>query len=279
MRLRTASSRAEASNESRSPGRTRGSPLHAEELLKLGQVDEAMAALQASIRSAPADARLRVFIFQLLSIQGQWERALTQLNVAAEIDPANLLMAEVCRPAIQCEVFRAQVFDGKRAPLVLGEPEEWVGWMVEACRLTAEGRHAPAADLRSRALEAAPATAGRIDDVEFDWIADADARMGPILEAIIDGRYYWVPFSRIAAATFEEPRDLRDAVWAPAMLTLSNGGRKVALIPARYPNSESDADPAVRLGRKTDWREVAEGTSLGLGQRLLATDLGDHPLL
>jgi len=238
-----------------------------------------MAALQTAIRAAPADAKLRVFLFQLLSIQGQWDRALTQLNVAAEIDPANLLMAQVCRPAIQCEAFRAQVFAGKRAPLVLGEPEEWVGLMIEACRLTAEGKHKAAADLRARALDAAPATPGRIDDAPFEWIADADPRTGPMLEAIIDGRYYWVPFSRIAALAIEEPRDLRDAVWTPAMVTLTNAGQKVALIPARYPGSETDPDPAIRLGRKTDWRDAGDGTSLGLGQRLLATDAGDYPLL
>lgn len=253
--------------------------MQAQELLKQGQVDEALAALQAEVRAKPADARLRVFLFQLLSVQGQWERALTQLNVAAEMDPGNLLMAQVCRPALQCEAFRAAVFAGKHAPLILGEPEEWVGWMIEACRLNAQGNHAAASDLRARALDAAPATPGRIGADEFAWIADADPRLGPMLEVIIDGRYYWVPFHRIAGVAVEEPRDLRDAVWTPAIITLTNGGQKVALIPARYPGSETDPDPAVRLGRKTDWREVAEGTSFGLGQRLFATDAGDYPLL
>jgi len=35
----------------------------------------------------------------------------------------------------------------------------------------------------------------------------------------------------------------------------------------------------VRLARKTEWKELAEETYIGLGQRLLVTDEGEHPLL
>ncbi|GAI96313.1 unnamed protein product, partial [marine sediment metagenome] len=80
--------------------------MQAEELLQAGQLTEALAVLEDQIRSDPANAKLRVFLFQLLSVQGDWERALTQLNVAAEIDPINLLMAQVCRAALNCEALR-----------------------------------------------------------------------------------------------------------------------------------------------------------------------------
>ena len=36
-------------------------------------------------------------------------------------------------------------------------------------------------------------------------------------------------------------------------------------------------DDLIRLGRKTEWREVAEGVFLGSGQRMLATDQGEWP--
>jgi protein involved in temperature-dependent protein secretion len=45
----------------------------AEQYLKAGNLSEALAQLQA-------DIKLRTFLFQLLSVLGQWERALTQLN-------------------------------------------------------------------------------------------------------------------------------------------------------------------------------------------------------
>ena len=39
------------------------------------------------------------------------------------------------------------------------------------------------------------------------------------------------------------------------------------------------ADSALRLARKTDWPESAGGFGIGLGQRILATDADEYPLL
>jgi len=249
------------------------------ELLKQGRIEEALGSLQEQVRANPADVKLRVFLFQLLAVMGDWERAMTQLNVAAEMDPDTLLMAQVCRPALNCEALRTDIFAGRRAPLVFGEPEEWVGWMIQANQHVARGEYTAAQELRDRAFEAAPAVAGSIDGTPFEWIADADTRLGPVLEAIIEGRYYWVPFSNIATVVFEEPGDLRDVVWTPALFTWTNGGNAVAFVPSRYVGSESSDDPAIRLSRKTEWLEREGETYLGLGQRMLATDQGEYPLM
>ena len=45
-----------------------------------------------------------------------------------------------------------------------------------------------------------------------------------MLEVVINGRYGWAPFSELTQVTIEAPADLRDMVWAPAQLTLLNGG-------------------------------------------------------
>lgn len=248
-------------------------------LVKEGKLAEALARLQDQVRKEPAKSQHRVFLFQLLCVTGAWDRALTQLNVAADMDPSTLLMAEVCRPAIACEALRKQIFAGKRSPLLLGEPQEWVGLLVQALQVQAQGQHAAAADLRSRALEAAPARSGTLNGEPFEWVADADPRLGPVLEAIIEGKYYWVPINNIQEIALEPPVDLRDVVWTPAVFTFANGGKKVGLIPARYPGSESSHDDAVRLGRKTDWVDGGGELLVGLGQRMLATDSGDHPIL
>ena len=255
----------------------------AEALLRQGRVNDCLKQLEASIRKDPADAKLRVFLFQLLCVQGAWDRAITQLNVAAEMNPANLLMSQVCGPALNCEALRAQVFRGQRSPLVLGEPEEWVGLMIQANQLSATGNEEQAAPLREKALDQAPAVSGFIDGEPFDWIADADPRLGPILEAVVEGRYYWVPLSRLSRIDLDPPADLRDIVWLPARLTFTNGGSSVALIPTRYPGSESSADDAIRLARKTEWAEGPGGLFTGLGQRLFVTgrgeESGEHAIL
>lgn len=250
-----------------------------EELVRAGKVDEALVALQNAVKAKPADPKLRVFLFQLLCVTGKWERAMTQLNVAADMDPSTLLMAQVCRPALNCEALRSQIFAGKRLPIVLGEPTEWMGWLFQAASLAGQGKYADAESLREKAFEAAPTVSGQINDQPFEWLADADTRLGPMLEAIVDGKYYWVPFTRVKEILLEEPKDLRDVVWAPANIMWTTGGHSVALIPTRYPGSELSADPAIRFARKTDWDDRGHGCFFGLGQRLFATDQGDFPIL
>ncbi|MFI5379648.1 MAG: type VI secretion system accessory protein TagJ [Tepidisphaerales bacterium] len=253
--------------------------MEAAELLKQGKLDDALARLQEQVRSDPAAAKHRVFLFQLLAVMGRWDKALTQLNVAADLDPKTLLMAQVCRQTLQCEAFRAEVFAGRRSPLVFGQPDEWVGWLIQANQLAAEGRYAQSVEMRNKALEAAPAVAGNVDGKPFEWLADADPRLGPVLEAIVDGKYFWIPMRNIQQISVEPPADLRDIVWLPANFTWANGGVGVGMIPSRYPGTEAVDDGPLRLARRTDWRTLGPDLDVPLGQRLFATNDGDYPLL
>jgi type VI secretion system protein ImpE len=253
--------------------------MEAREHLRQGNVDAALEALQGQIRSEPANVELRVFLFQLLCVNGDWERALNQLAVAGEMDAGTLGMVQVYREAVHSEVLRAEVYAGRRTPLIFGDPERWVALLLEALKLTGQGEVAKGQSLREEAFDAAPASSGRLNGAPFEWIADADSRLGPMLEAIVNGRYYWVPFNRIASIRIEEPEDLRDLVWAPAELKWTNGGDAVGLIPTRYPGSESSEDPKIRLARRTQWQDQGDGVFFGLGQRVLATDADEYPLM
>jgi type VI secretion system protein ImpE len=253
--------------------------IDAAELVRRGEVEPALAKLVAQVRGDPANAKLRVFLFQLLCITGDWVRAKTQLEVALGMDNNVMLMARVYGDALLCEEDRRKAFAGEAAPTIFGDPQPWMAQLYEALRLDSSGEHAAAAALRAQAYDAAPATAGRIDGEEFAWIADADGRIGPILEIIVNGRYFWLPFLRLQRIVIEAPSDLRDRVWMPAQLVLANGGEIVGLIPTRYFGSEHSADPLLRLARKTEWLEVAPDTFAGSGQRIIATDAGDHPLM
>jgi type VI secretion system protein ImpE len=121
--------------------------------------------------------------------------------------------------------------------------------------------------------------AGQLNGERFDWLADADSRLGPVLEAFVNGRYYWIPFSRLSKVSLDAPQDLRDTVWMPAYLTFDNGGEVVAMIPNRYPGSHASADPLIQLARKTEWSPISEDRYVGLGQRVLSTEAGDHDLM
>ena len=80
-----------------------------------------------------------------------------------------------------------------------------------------------------------------------------------MLEAIVNGRYYWIPFARLREVEIEKPADLRDIAWTPAQLTFANGGETVALIPTRYPGSESAADPRWSMAREHRVERAAAG--------------------
>ena len=244
----------------------------AEAALKAGNIDEALAQVKDAVKKKPADVGPRIFLFQLFSLIGDWDRALTQLNVVAQQDQQADLMARVCRPLLACEALRAEIFAGRRTPVVFGEPAPWVGLMVQALNDGAEGRFEAAAGRRAEALEHAPARGGHLNGEAFEWIADADSRLGPILEVVIEGRYVWMPLHHVARITAEAPADLRDLIWLPVTLTFVNGGVSLAFIPSRYPGSEQSPDAAIRLGRKTVWEERPGDTWLGLGQRMFASD-------
>lgn len=253
--------------------------MSSEELLARGQLDAALAELKQQIRKDAANPKLRVFLFQLLAVDGDWDRAQTQLQICGDLDPLALAMVQTYREAMLCEALRAEIFAGKRTPMIFGDPQQWLALLVEALQCDARGDYAGATALREQAFDAAPTTAGDIDGTAFEWIADADTRLGPVLEAIVNGRYYWVPFQRIATLRIEPPEDLRDAVWMPVNFTWTNGGETVGLVPTRYPGSQASADPLVRLARRTEWNEPFPGVYHGAGQRLLATDAGDFPLM
>ena len=235
--------------------------------------------LRRMIQKQPQRSDLRIFLFQIYCVQGEWIKAATQLDVLLELDPSSKPMVETYREALKCEALRREVFDGKRSPLVLGAPQDWLAMLIEALRVDAEGRPDAAAGLRASALEAAPATSGKLDDAPFAWLADADSRLGPVIEAIVNGKYYWVPVARLIRIEIDKPADLRDFVWAPATLTLENGAASVALIPTRYPGTERETDNALRLARATDWREQPGGAWHGVGQRMLTTDQAEVALL
>ena len=252
----------------------------AEESFRRGDLAGCLTLLQQDVRRRPDDVKQRIFLAQALMVLGQWERALNQLGVLKELDAGTLPMVHAYSAAIQCERLRSGVFRGERTPLFFGEPEPWMAEMVQAVGLLANGNAAAAADVRARALESAPATAGALNDAPFQWLMDADARLGPLLEVLVNGNYYWVPLHRIREVRIEAPTDIRDLIWLPAEFVWSNGGEAVGMIPTRYPDSEHSADDAIRLSRKTDWVDTGgEGAATGLGQRMLVTDELEMPLL
>ena len=141
--------------------------MRAEEYFRDGNLQGALEDLQAQIRNQPDNSRLRIFLFQLLAVLGQWERALSQLNVLDKLETDTWPMVHAYREAIQCEVLRSEIFAGRRKPLIFGEPPRWMAWLLESLRLMVEAQYDQALALRDQAFDLADASSGTLDERTF----------------------------------------------------------------------------------------------------------------
>ena len=95
---------------------------------------------------------------------------------------------------------------------------------------------------------------------------------------MLESGYAWIAFSQLSELILEAPVNLRDLLWQPATLVWRNGDAVAGMVPCRYPGSEHSDQIALRLGRRTDW-SGNDAAARGLGQRMLMTEQGEHPLL
>ena len=249
------------------------------EAIKQGRFDEALAAAKDAVRKAPTEAGHRSVLFQLYCLQGNWEGAQTQLKLVGDLDVETTMWAGVCEKLMACEAHRRQVYAGEKPPTFFGEPPAWVGDTMESFRLGLAGQWEAAAASQARALEAAPAVPLSVNGMEAEWVADADSRFGPLLEAFVDGKYFWIPFEHVRELTPRPRTHLMDAIWAPVDFEWLNQGKAAGFIPVRYFGSETHPDGMVRVGRKTEWEQKTENFYIGAGQRTLATCADDVPIL
>lgn len=220
----------------------------AQALFASGQLEEAIAQLGVELRQHPTDAQRRSFLFELLSLAGQYERAAKQLDALASASPLAEAGASVYRAALQAERVREHMFDSGDYP-----------------------------------TDAAPSpVAGTCNGKAFSAIEDADPRVGARLEVIAGGRYLWIPFAHLASIVVEAPKRLRDVHWLSARAATGPSVKDMelgeVLLPALSPAVWRNTDADLRLGRATDWDELPDGSFTPVGQKMLRIDEELMPL-
>lgn len=244
-------------------------------------LSDALMRFEAEIKARPADADLRAAFVQFLTLSGNWMRALTQLKSWLALKQQAKPTVTLLEQSIKGELQRAQVMAGQARPAM---PETQWPWLTTlAAALNETGERALA--LRLDALEQAQATAGQItsengETQAFAWLMDGDARLGPVCEAIVNGRYFWLPFNAIAGIRFLTPVSVTDLVWRHALVHLTDGTEQVCQIPVRYPFT-ADASDAVKLARTTEWLPLDNDGTLyeGMGQKAWLSEQSESPLL
>lgn len=251
-------------------------------------VSDALTRLEGDIKAQPGNADRRAAFVQFLCLNANWTRALTQLKSWAALAPQAQPTVTLLQQAIEGEQQRAEVMAGRARPRMPGEQWPWLDLLLQALAETDPSR---ASELRSEALEQAEANPGELtlatgdesepgEPVRFDWLMDGDARLGPVCELIVNGNYFWVPFSAIASIRFQAPASVTDLVWRHAMVQLVDGTEQVCQIPARYP-LETGAEDRFLLARTTEWQPLdAEGIHyLGAGQKVWLSGEQEFALL
>ncbi len=216
----------------------------AAELYRDGKLKEAIQALGAEIRDNPADSRRRTFLFELLCLAGEYERATKHLSLLSSASPEAEVGAIVYRSAMVAERERQNAFLKKQYPDSAGQTS-------------------------SRPLS------GTLNGRPFHPLEAADPRIGARFEVFVAGEYVWLPMEYVVSVKMEKPRFLRDLIWCTALI---DTGPKFedkkfgeVLMPAIYPLSWQHDDDNVKLGRSTEWLETEEG-GIPVGQRMLVLD-------
>ena len=227
------------------------------------------------VQAAPSDIGARSALWQIFGLRGEFDRARLQLEALVSFDSSWAMEAEACQGLLQAETQRQRVLRGEEPPVCLGEPPPWFE-TVRAGLALLPGAPAQAAALLLQAQMDSEARAGTVNGQPFEWLCDGDARLGPCVEVMTKGRYFWLPWSRVRSIVTRPPTELRDRMWAHALVEIGDEGSIELFLPARYPDPEDDDQ---RMSRTTVWREIGENAYTGLGQKTLVTDQGETGFL
>jgi type VI secretion system protein ImpE len=239
-------------------------------LFQAGRLDDAIAAANAAVRAAPADAAPRLLLAELLLFAGNAQRADTLLDALTMMEPAVAVPVAAFRQLLRAEEARRQVWVEGRVPEFLGPAPGHVMRLLEALVALRAGEAAEAARLVAEAEAARPPAAGTLDGTGFDDFRDADDLCAGFLEVLTTtGKYFWIPTDRIAEAVFHPPQRPRDLYWRRVTMSVREGPDGDVFVPALYVPPVGAAEPdQIRLGRATEWTGGETGPVRGHGQRM-----------
>ena len=240
--------------------------------LDAGDLDGAIQLTLETVKSNPTDVAARTFLFELSCYSGNWDRAAKQLDVIGQQDVNAMIGAQMYKENFAAENDRIKVFDEGMIPECLLPPPKYVEYLLIAGTHLREGRPSEAREMLDKAEDERPAFPCKVDGVEYKDFRDFNDLTMCVFEAIVKGSYTWIPFEQVEKVVFFEPKSLRDLYWMQVEVEMINGTKGEMFFPTLYADSHKHENPAIRLGRVTDWEEISEDVFSGVGTRLFAID-------
>ncbi|SNY43000.1 type VI secretion system protein ImpE [Arsukibacterium tuosuense] len=252
-------------------------------LISSGQLQQAMEHALTVLRDDPLNAQMRAVYVELLCIAGELDKADAQLDMIVRQHPDFLLGAVNVRQLIRAETARRDFYQGGMTATLFGEPAPMFSALLKL-RLAMHEQDIGAAALAAEEMEQLrPEVAVEQRGQRYTDIRDLDDSLGGYLELFgTDGKYYQAGFEQIASLKLHPPKSLLDIIWRRVDISIIDGPQGEAFLPLIYVANitDNDTDPAIRLGRVTDWHEHDARLITGSGQKMVllgeqAVALGD----
>ncbi|HXQ70818.1 MAG TPA: type VI secretion system accessory protein TagJ [Pyrinomonadaceae bacterium] len=244
----------------------------AKALFDAGKLDQAIEALIRDVKTNPSDVANRTFLFELSCFAGDWTRAERQLDVIGHQSTQAELGVMIYRANIKAEQERRRLFSEGVQPHFLREPPSYVDLYVSAINQMLKGQFQEARATLDHAEEARPAIAGKLGEKEFTDFRDYDDFVAPVLELIVKDKYVWLPFEQIKRMEIAPPKTLRNLLWANARVEAMDGTIGEVYVPSLYAGTSDNENDQTKLGRNTDWKQLADDLYRSFGLRLFAVD-------
>ena len=248
------------------------------EILQQNSFDDVVLDVERHIRSEPNSLSHRMALFQLLLVNGRWERALKQLQTCYVLSNDLSKIVQTYGDLIRAEYQREKVFSAKVHPHFFNEKPVWIDKVLEAIDWQQKEAFDLADQARLQAFEGLTESACTVhltnESFELAWLVDMDSRIGAVMELMYCGRYFWLPIEQVQYVKFSPIVDVRDLIWRPVEILIKGDQEPMyAFMPGRYPNSYlTDGDE--KLCKKTSWVNMGDTGVYGLGQRMWMGD--DH---
>jgi type VI secretion system protein ImpE len=233
------------------------------ELFQEARLDEAAAKQAAIVRERSDDIAERLLLCDLLAFTGDRDAVRRNLDTLASA-PADL------RPYL-AEWQDLLAADDRRhageSPSFVIDPPSHVKRRLGVIERLRADPSADVRDLIDAADENAPWVEGHVDGRTFDGWRDADDLLGPILEVFHGGRCYWLPVDQVRKLRLEEEETLRDRLYRPTTVRLTDGAQREVFVPTLYTGTAAHPEEGIRSGAGMDWIE-RNGLLRGAGSRL-----------
>lgn len=248
--------------------------MNAKDLIAAGRLKEARELLTQEVKSNPSDSARRTLLFQVLAFLGEWDKADKHLDMMVSLSPKLETGAQVYRNLTNAERQRQDVVEGRRIPGFLTTAPSYLELYLVAWEKVKEQKLNEAAMLYGEIEEVRPEVRGTLNGEPFEGFRDTDTYLTAFLEVIMHDRYIWVPFESLRELSMGTPKTLFDLIWAPARFLTWDGVNVNCYLPVLYPESWSEEDERIKLGRISDWRSLGNGFYRGVGQHVY--DVGEQ---